>query len=567
MAQSLLNMVITGPRKLAGRFPILIPIVVVVVLLAPFLRRAFGMDDPLFIWPALQILKHPLDPYGFTANWEFLSACPFYAQTQSPPLNSYFIAGVIRLIGLSELRLHLAFLLPAIGVASGTFLLARRFCARPVGAALAGILTPAFLVSGSTVMCDMLMLAFWVWAVVFWLKGMDEKRPWMLVLSGVLITLSALTKFYGIVLIPLMIAHFLLSKRKPGWGILYFLIPVLALVAYQYWTKSLYGKGLLMGTIGFAGKFQSVPAVVIIPKMVVGLSFTGGCIASMIFLGPLLWTRKQLAGWLGLGAIVALLFAIPGIPGSGMGCRIILTGHDRWILALHMGAFVAAGASLLTLAAKDLAATRDADSALLFLWTAGAFVFATVFNWTVNGRAILAMAPVAGILMMRQIERRGSEKPSASPSFALPWVLSALLALTVARADYQFVNSERDVAFAIHQLPTEGTTWFAGHWGFQYYMERLGAKPYDENSTIYRLGDLLVIPANNACWGEPPAGTSGTTGEFPGPRWLSTMNRSRQTAFHASMWGPIPYGFGLTAPEIYYLVPVDEMNIDLLTNR
>jgi len=37
--------------------------------LAPFLNKAFHIDDPLFIWMAQQIAKHPFDHYGFYVNW------------------------------------------------------------------------------------------------------------------------------------------------------------------------------------------------------------------------------------------------------------------------------------------------------------------------------------------------------------------------------------------------------------------------------------------------------------------------------------------------------------------
>src|SRR5438270_5558613 len=44
-------------------------VVVTTAALAPFLNKAFHIDDPLFLWMAQQIAKHPLDPYGFEVNW------------------------------------------------------------------------------------------------------------------------------------------------------------------------------------------------------------------------------------------------------------------------------------------------------------------------------------------------------------------------------------------------------------------------------------------------------------------------------------------------------------------
>lgn len=542
-----------------GRYGVLIPVAVVAVLLLAFVRRAFCIDDPLFIWMAEQILKHPLDPYGFSVNWGVVQQ-PMSVVLQNPPLNSYFIAGVIAIGGLRETVLHAAFILPAAAAAWGTFLIARRFCAHPVEATLAAVLTPAFLVCGSTVMCDMMMLAFWVWAVHLWLKGMDDNRLSMIVLSSVLIALSALTKYYGVALIPLLLTYSLLTRRRPAWWLLSFLIPIVVLIAYNHWTESLYGRGMMLDAFGLSGQYRSALRAALIPKSVVGLAFAGGCLASVIFLAPLLWSRRALAGWVGLAAVLVLLFGATGHIGDK---PLMLEGGLLWVLAGHLGVFTAAGAGLLVLASMDLVARKDADSALLFLWVAGTMVFVVVFNWTVNGRVLLPMVPAVGIIMMRQIERRG-ERLAAS-SLAWPCVLSALLAVTVAHADYQFANSERTAAYAIHQeFPTTGTVWFQGHWGFQYYMERLGARPLEYMGTRFEPGDLVVIPLNNAMVQLPPEDLIAKTVTFPGSRGLSTMCNLRRTAFHSDAWGPIPYGFGLTAPEIYYIMNLDSEHLEML---
>src|SRR4051812_34039948 len=43
--------------------------ILTLVCLAPFLGKAFHIDDPLFIWAGKQIAQHPGNPYGFTVNW------------------------------------------------------------------------------------------------------------------------------------------------------------------------------------------------------------------------------------------------------------------------------------------------------------------------------------------------------------------------------------------------------------------------------------------------------------------------------------------------------------------
>ena len=140
-------------------------IVVVIAALVPFLNKAFHIDDPLFLWMAQQISQHPTDPYGFSVNW-YVSAKPMFSIMQNPPLNAYYIALAAKFFGWSELALHGAFLVPAVAAVLGTFFLAQRLSASPLLGALLVLFTPVFLVSATTVMCDVWLLALWVWSFI-----------------------------------------------------------------------------------------------------------------------------------------------------------------------------------------------------------------------------------------------------------------------------------------------------------------------------------------------------------------------------------------------------------------
>src|SRR5262249_33054148 len=159
--------------------------------------------------------------------------------------------------------LHLAFLLPFIGSMLGTYYLARQLCAHPALAALMTLVMPVFLLCGVTVMCDTFMVAFWVWAAALWVRGLDRKNNLLLAISGLLMAGSALSKYFGICLIPLLLLYSLAKARErkaqepddarnrdsflTRWGWLgWLLIPVAILVAYQWVTHSLYGRGLLL---------------------------------------------------------------------------------------------------------------------------------------------------------------------------------------------------------------------------------------------------------------------------------------------------------------------------------
>ena len=133
-----------------------LPLITFAVLL-PFLAKPFNIDDPLFIWVGHQVQAHPFNPFGFNVAWD-ITELPMWKITENPPLAGYFIALSAAIFGWSEVALHFAFILPAIAVILGTHRLAARLGANPLLAALTTLFAPVFLVSATTVMCDVSML-------------------------------------------------------------------------------------------------------------------------------------------------------------------------------------------------------------------------------------------------------------------------------------------------------------------------------------------------------------------------------------------------------------------------
>jgi 4-amino-4-deoxy-L-arabinose transferase-like glycosyltransferase len=121
-------------------------------------------------------------------------------------------------------------------------------------AALTVLCTPIFVVSGTTVMCDMLMVALWVWATYAWLRGCRQRStPW-LAISALGILLAALAKYFAVSLIPLLAFYALATRTPLRLWLRWLLLVAAALLAYQLWTKLLYGFGHLSD----AGRFTSV---------------------------------------------------------------------------------------------------------------------------------------------------------------------------------------------------------------------------------------------------------------------------------------------------------------------
>ncbi len=216
------------------------------------------------------------------------------------------------------------------------------------------------------------------------------------------------------------------------------------------------------------------------------------------------------------------------------------------------------GIGVLALAVENLWSVRDSKSWLLALWVFGTFLFASVFNWTVNGRSILPMVPAVAILIVNRLERNSAAgwKPQ---KFAVPISLAigAALALLVARADYLFAVATRQTAAQTFARfgNEQKNFWFEGHWGFQYYMESFGFAALDVKQSPVKPGDILALPENNTGIGLPNAGAIARreTLDVAGPSFLTTMNVSVAAGFYASVRGPLPFAFGKVPPEKVFL--------------
>ena len=483
--------------------------------------------------------------------------------TQNPPLDSYYIALIGRCFGWSERALHLGFILVAIAMVCGTYGLARKFTRSPLLAALCTLLTPGILVSASSVMCDTMMLALWIWAAYFWIEGLEPRNGWFLFLSALLIAASALTKYFGASLVLLLLVYSIVRLRRVGSYLFYLLIPVAALVAYEFWTASLYGHGLLQGAAEFAQSERDFRQGSIVGSALVALSFSGGC--SLVGLGfaGLVWPRRQALAAFALSGIAGVALAAGWLDtgwASTVNQTAVETHHSLpWFSAGELILFLAAGVFVLGLVVQDFWRERSSESVFLGLWVLGTFFFAGFLNWTVNARSVLPLIPAAAILLARRFDRFPAI-PTRTLTVQVGIVLlaSALLSLWITAGDSELANSERSAAALVyHKTLNEGrTVWFVGHWGFQYYLESLGVAPLDLTAPQAHSGDFVVIAENNSHFAAvlPAFIASRENVELPVRSWATTISSELGAGFYASVWGPMPYAIGPVPSERYSII-------------
>jgi 4-amino-4-deoxy-L-arabinose transferase-like glycosyltransferase len=518
------------------------------------------MDDPLFIWTAHQIRHHPFDFYGFMVDWD-RRQLPMPIVMQNPPGAGYFLALTSTLLGWSEQGMHFGFLLQAVALVLGTYLLGRRFSSHPFAAGLATLAAPVFILASTSLMCDTLMVALWVWAIVCWTEGLPEEKPGLLIASGLLVAACGLTKYFGVCLIPLLFAFSLTQKRRVGRWVFYLCIPALLFAGYQWYTAHLYGTGLLVGAAAYAGNHKVGGGIA--SKGLAGLAFTGGCVFISLSALPLLWGRKGVA--FACSGVAAITLVVLGMAEVGH-FSIFSNDGVKWPVVVQIAVLACGGIVSLLLAAQDLIRRRTPEALLLFLWTVGTFVFASAVNWTVSGRNILPLVPAVSLLVVRrlewQVESQSQSEGEARWGFGflfLPIGISLAVALTVGWGDLKLADAGRRAAFAFAgRFGSQSPMTFEGHWGFQYYFEQLGATALDTSRLDLSSNELVVVPLNNTkvTTLDPERVVPFERDEMPVASWLTLMSHTSGAGYYCDNWGPAPFIFCHAPNEDYVLLRV-----------
>jgi 4-amino-4-deoxy-L-arabinose transferase-like glycosyltransferase len=537
--------------------------VILVACLGPFVNKAIHVDDMFFVWVGEWIQQHPINFYGFEVN-TCNSTIPMWQFNYNPPLMSYFLAGVASLFGWHEIVLHLACLAVAFMAAAGIYSLARMWCDRPLLATAVAIFTPVFLVSSTTLMCDVPMLAFWIWALVFWERALtsNEQSRWQFVGAGVLAGLAMLTKYSAVILLPLLPVLSLLRTRKPGWWLAGLAVPLLMVAGYEWLTARLYGTGLLFAStrfvsascMEFPGGWKA--------KGIISLAFAGGSLLPLLFFAPWLWRRRVL-----LAGGVVIFGILLGTFRSGRGLGLLLPWANlellnHWDFLLQVGLLTAAGLHLFLFVGAEAWQRRNIISMTLALWIISGLLLPIMLNWTVCARRFLPIVPAVAILLVRRL---GATRGNSLPGdwWLWPLVPAAAITLSVVIADYQLANSVRIAAQQItaKYKSTGYKLWFEGGYGtFQYYMEKLGGQRIDVERSSLQPGDIVVVPCFNNSFVTLPAGGVGWVEHlaYQPDSWMNSYGSAKSGAagFYGADMGPVPFAIGRLPMQDYFVVKV-----------
>src|SRR5262249_7253015 len=147
---------------------------------APYLDKAFHIDDVLYLRVADQIRRTPLDPYSGFVLWDATDGQPssLFMTDFNPPVWKYILAGVMtawpRPARELAAPLHLASALATLVAAFGVYQLSRRFSLYPLWCTAMIVLAPFYL-PGQNVMLEPSLLAWSCWTVEFQCRAWDRK--------------------------------------------------------------------------------------------------------------------------------------------------------------------------------------------------------------------------------------------------------------------------------------------------------------------------------------------------------------------------------------------------------
>lgn len=224
------------------------------VITLPFIDQPYHIDDHLFIFMARSISKNILLPYNFYFPAEDRIRRGFEGFT-NPPLNSYFIYLISRFFGEKAVILHSFFIVFAVFTAFSLYFLSQLFVKNAFFVTCLAITTPVFMLQSHSLMPDIALLGLCCMAVYFYIRGLDENKKKFLLISSLFASLALLTRYNGLLLVPLLFIYARLKKKNFRAYFLYLLIPLLVFLLWCLLNMLTYGKIHILSPIIIAKTF------------------------------------------------------------------------------------------------------------------------------------------------------------------------------------------------------------------------------------------------------------------------------------------------------------------------
>lgn len=481
----------------------------VLALRIPFLNQALQGDDVLYLTEAEHAQIEPLHPKHTV--YVFIGREIDMRGQSHPPLNAWVLGVLLAVFrDIHEIPFHAAYLLFSLIAAFSALALARRFSPHPLWATLLFLVTPAFVINGTSLEADVPFAALWLLATAFYIYAVDRRSTRLLAASAVAMALAGVCAYQSFLLTPIL----LLYGRK--WRAARFaaFMPIAALGAWQLFER--FSTGALPAGV-LAGYMQSYGLQVAGQKLKNAASLMGH-LAWLAF--PTLWLPPLILLPVAIGA--AFYDPNPLFWGSvavGVGILIHCVRHWRefpaqWVLVFFAGA--------------------------LAIFFAG------------SARYLLPIALPVAILAS---QRAGLRLLRVSLGCGF------LLSLALAWVNYKHWDGYRQFARTLEKDVETKRTWINGEWGLRYYFESEGGLPLAQGQAIHP-NELVVtsqlgypIPFTTGGGVLAPTVERIITSRVP-LRIIALQGRS---AYSTTMFGLRPFDISLA--------PIDRVRGEIMLER
>jgi 4-amino-4-deoxy-L-arabinose transferase-like glycosyltransferase len=473
------------------------------------------IDDTLYYYNARQIAAHPLEPYGHSLFWNDLPSPAI--EVLAPPLFSYYWAIAIRLFGERPMLWKLWMLPLSLLLVFSLAALFRRFATgQELLLTCLTILSPVFL-PGFNLMLEVPVAALALAALVLFLRAHDRDSYAWGALAGLVAGLAMQTKYTAFVAPALMMLYAILFGRI-RLGLL-----AAAIAAAVFWSF----EGFIAWRVGHSHllyQSQVYGSVHLLKKYLYLswplLTLMGGVAPALALLGLVaLGVRRRVV--IAAGACVALGYVLLAVLPASLNTfsRDPVTGEERLTLAhLIFSVYgVAVYGVLAVVIGRLLGLTRGSWANTLARWREHRVKLFLVLWLCIEIIAYFALSPIPAVrrmtlllvvctLLIGRLAARTCVEPERKSLMRGVLMGGVLLGLLFYGVDLHDAFVEKraveNAARHLDQLDSQGTRWYVGRWGFQYYAEQAGMKPVFPGESRLQAGDWLVV-SDGPYWTKP----------------------------------------------------------------
>lgn len=530
-----------------------------IVLLAtvPFLTKPFHIDDPADLQYVRQILRHPLDSYGFEVDWDEGPRPAF--RNYHPPLKYYYQAIVLAALPLSEFTLHASYI-PFVALTAWAILrIARRFRCPPIVLLALWSLGPGYL-PGQNAMLDVPAVALGITATALFIEAVDKDRMARLAFAGVVLGAALLTKYSAAIYLPVWVGYLAARGRARHWFSL--AAPLVLFALWCGWSAWRYGEVHPRILIERVPGHETSAALV--QRLMPAAVFLGGSMpAAFLLLWARGWRGKVVPTLAGLATLIAALMATPVRKIVG-GSTMLSSINFIWWCALAMTGF---GVVLCSVWSAWIGcwrrspdrpgenASRVGDEPFLAWWFLVALVLGVAASPFLAMRRVIEAGLPGWMLLLR---RHSSGSGSSRVAIAVGVAANCVLGFLVASADAEFARVYPRFATDLAEMTRANPSrvWCHGYWGWSYYAPAAGLPHYVLGGNAPPLGGLLVIPEEVAKPASLPddlrhglvrVHEETRYGKIP----IRLMSYQAGAGYYSSSWGPLPYAWSMMPLEVF----------------